>query len=150
MGADQGSHLGFLFGWGGIQPKTFVGVGRDPAWNCTLHWRHSTYKLRQETVYVSLAILNSSTIDFLVTLVFMEFICTWRQPVRIIWYLKTKPSLLLGKLKLASKTNQFCAQNNVNMKWIQKQSVRYIYIPVNHKCLHLYQIKIHFNTHQHA
>ena len=28
------------------------------------------------TVYVSLAILNSSTIDFLVTLVFIEFICT--------------------------------------------------------------------------
>lgn len=48
MGADQGSHLGFLFGWGGIQPKTFVGVGRDPAWNCTLHWRHPTYKLRQD------------------------------------------------------------------------------------------------------
>ena len=30
------------------------------------------------------------------------------------------PSWLLGELKLASKTNQFWAQNNVNMEWIQK------------------------------
>ena len=46
---------------------------------------------------------------------------------RIIWYLKNKPFLLLGELKLASKTNQFCAQNNVNMKWLQKQFVKIIY-----------------------
>ena len=70
------------------------------------------------TVHVSQAILISSTIDFLVTLVFIEFICTWRQPVSIILYLENKPSWLLGELKLASKTNQLCAQNNVNTKWM--------------------------------
>ena len=60
-------------------------------------------------------------------LLFIEFICTWRQLARIIWYFKNKPSWLLGELKLASKTNQFWAQNNVNMEWIQKQSVKCTY-----------------------
>ena len=80
---------------------------------------------------------------------FIEFICTWRQLVRIILYLKNKPSWLLGELKLASNTNQFYAQNNVNMKWVQNNLLN-IYQLVNHKCQHLYQIEIHFNIHQHA
>ena len=60
-------------------------------------------------------------------LLFIEFICTWRQLTRIMWYFKNTPSWLLGELKLASKTNQFCAQNNVNMKWLQKQFVKFVY-----------------------
>ena len=43
------------------------------------------------------------------------------------WYLKNNQSWLSEELKLTSKTNQFCAQNNVNMKWMQKQLVEDTY-----------------------
>ena len=79
------------------------------------------------TVHVSLAILNSSTIDFLVALYWIYLYMKTGSKDNI-WYFKNKPSWLLGELKLASKTNQFCAQNNVNMKWTQKQFVKHIYI----------------------
>ena len=78
------------------------------------------------TVHVSLAILNSSTIDFLVTLYWIhlyiktaskDYLIFLKQAILIIRRIKVEPS----------KTNQFWAQNNVNMEWIQKQSVKCTY-----------------------
>ena len=62
---------------------------------------------------------------------------------------KKQAILIIRRIKLASNTNQFYAQNNVNMKWVQNNLLN-IYQLVNHKCQHLYQIEIHFNIHQHA
>ena len=66
------------------------------------------------TAHVSQAILNSRAIDFLVTLHLLKlFVHEDSQ-----WGLYGQ-SWLSGELKLGSKTNQFFAQNNVNMKWLQ-------------------------------
>ena len=53
--------------------------------------------------------LNSRAIDFLVTLHLMK-VSVHGQPVRTISYLINNQSYLSGGLKLAAKTNQFCAQ----------------------------------------
>lgn len=59
--------------------------------------------------FAKMAILNSRAIDFLVTLHLMK-VSVHGQPVRTISYLINNQSYLSGGLKLAAKTNQFCAQ----------------------------------------
>ena len=64
---------------------------------------------------------------------------------------KKQAILIIRRIKVSIKDKSILCtkqcKHEMNTKTI---SEIYNYIPVNHKCLHLYQIEIHFNTHQHA